>query len=453
MQFKQDFVWGVATASCQIEGAAYEDGKGLNIWDIFSKQESKVVGGESGDVACDHYHRFEEDIQLMKQMGIKAYRFSLSWARILPNGIGEINQKGIDFYNQLIDALMANDITPYITLYHWDLPYALHKKGAWLNSECVEWFAEYAKVVAEAFSDRVQYFFTMNEPQIFIGLGYMNGMHAPGFKVSAHDGFQMAHNTLKAHGAGVIALRKYAKQAIKVSIAPTSLFHYPATDTPEDIEAARQMTMGLNDNPIEFAMNVTWWNDPIFFGKYPEEGLEKYKAYLPEITEEDMKLINQPLDFLGQNMYNGGEVRRGADGKPEFVEREQGYALTALKWPVTPKTLYWGPRFLYERYKTPIMITENGLSCHDVVSLDGQVHDPNRIDFLQRYLRELRQASNDGVEVAGYLAWSFMDNFEWHSGYAERFGLVYVDYTTQKRIIKDSGYWYKTIIESNGASL
>lgn len=453
MTFKKDFVWGVATASYQVEGAAYRDGKGLNIWDIFCKQEGKVIGYENGDEACGHYDRFKEDIQLMKEMGVKAYRFSLSWARILPKGIGEVNQKGIDFYNALIDELIAQGITPYITLYHWDLPYELHKKGGWLNSECVEWFGEYAKVVAEHFSDRVKHFFTMNEPQIFIGLGYMNGLHAPGYKVSAHDGFQMAHHTLKAHGNGVIALRKYAKQPILVSFAPTSLFHYPATDSEEDIEAAREMTMGLSDDPLAFAMSVTWWSDPVFFGRYPEEGLIKYKDYLPEITEEDMKLIHQPLDFLGQNIYNGGEVRRGEDGKPEFVKRKQGYALTALKWPVTPQALYWGPKFLYERYKLPIIITENGLSCHDMVSLDGKVHDPNRIDFLQRYLRALRQAANDGVDVMGYLAWSFMDNFEWHSGYAERFGLVYVDYPTQKRIIKDSGHWYKTIMESNGALL
>lgn len=453
MQFKKDFVWGVATASYQIEGGAYEDGKGLNIWDVFSKRPGKVVNNENGDVACDHYHRYLEDIQLMKEMGVKAYRLSLSWARILPEGIGEVNQKGIDFYNRIIDALVQNGITPYITLFHWDLPYALHKKGGWLNNECVEWFSEYARVVAENFSDRVKHFFTMNEPQIFIGLGYVSGIHAPGYQVSPNETFQMAHNTLKAHGAGVIALRQYAKQEIKVGIAPTSSFHYPKTESAEDIEAARQMTMGLNKDPQQFAMNVTWWSDPIFFGRYPEEGLKLYKDYLPEITEEDMALISQPLDFLGQNIYNGGEVCMNAEGKPEFVDRKQGYALTALKWPVTPKSLYWGPRFLYERYQIPIMITENGLSCHDMVSLDGKVHDPNRIDFLQRYLRELRRASADGVDVMGYLAWSFMDNFEWHSGYAERFGLVYVDYETQERIVKDSGHWYKTIIDSNGELL
>lgn len=453
MKFKDDFVWGVATASYQIEGGAYSDEKGLNIWDIFTKEKDKVVNFENGDVACDHFSKCKEDIKLMKELGIKAYRFSLSWARILPKGTGEVNQKGIDFYNNIIDELLANDIMPYITLYHWDLPYELHKKGAWLNSDCVEWFSEYSKVVAESFSDRVENFFTMNEPQIFIGLGYMNGLHAPGYKVSPEDGFQMAHNTLKAHGASVIALRKYAKKSIKVSIAPTSLFHYPSTDSKEDIEAARLATMGLADNPVEFAMNVTWWSDPIFFGKYPEDGLKKYAKYLPEITEEDMKLINQPLDYLGQNMYNGSEVRMGKDGKPEFVEREQGNPVTALKWPITPKTLYWGPKFLYERYNIPIMITENGLACNDVVSLDGKVHDSNRIDFLHRYLKEFKKAHEDGVDVIGYLSWSFMDNFEWHSGYSERFGLVYVDYQTLERIPKDSAYWYKEVINSNGEIL
>ncbi len=451
--FKNDFIWGVATASYQIEGAAFEDGKGLGIWDVFCEKEGNVEGFENGNVACDHYNRYKEDIKIMKEMGVKAYRFSLSWPRIMPNGTGEVNMKGIEFYNNIIDELIKNDITPFITLFHWDLPFELHKKGGWLNDECVDWFYEYTKVCAEHFSDRVKYFFTMNEPQIFIGLGYVAGIHAPGYKCTPTEFFQMSHNVLKAHGASVKALRKYGKQDLQISIAPTSLFHYPETDSDEDIEAARQATMALSDNPYAFAMNVTWFSDPIFFGKYPEDGLLKYKQYLPKITKEDMELISQPLDFIGQNMYNGSEIRMGKDGKPEFIKRDRGAPITALKWPITPKMLYWGPKFLYERYKLPVIITENGLSCHDTVSVDGKVHDPNRIDFYTRYLREYKKAQADGVELMGYLAWSFMDNFEWHSGYAERFGLVYVDYKTQERIVKDSGHWYKKVIESNGEIL
>ncbi len=451
--FSEKFVWGVATSAYQIEGAAYEDGKGINIWDVFTKQEGKVVGGETGEIACDHYHRFKEDIALMKQLGVKAYRFSLNWTRILPEGMTKINQEGIDYYNKIIDELLANDITPYLTMYHWDFPYALHKKGGWLNPHTIEWFAEYAQVVAENFTDRVTHIITMNEPQVFAYNGYLKGEHAPGYQSCASDGFQMIHNTLRAHGKGVQMLRKYAKQPLQISFAPTGAFHYPATNSPEDIEAARMATMGLSDNPIDAAKSVTWWLDALFFGQYPKEGLEKYKEYLPVITSEDMELIAQPLDFLGQNIYSGSPVRMGADGKPEFVAHEVGKPVTAMKWPITPESLYWGPKFLYERYGQPIMITENGLSCPDVISLDGEVHDSNRIDFMHRYLRELRRVSRDGVAVLGYFAWSLLDNFEWQNGYAERFGLIYVNYATQERTIKDSGYWYKNVIESNGTTL
>ncbi len=449
MGFKKDFVWGVATASYQIEGAYKEDGKALNIWDVFSHETGNVECGHTGDVACDHYHRFKDDIKLMKKLGIKAYRFSLSWTRIFPEGTGKINEKGVEFYSNLIDELLKNGIVPYVTLFHWDYPYSLYKKGGWLNDESVRWFADYAAKVSEIFSDRVKYFITFNEPQCFIGQGYLLGIHAPGLKVSYRDIFQMCHNVLKAHGAAVIALRKNAKQPLKIGYAPTCSAHYPATNKPEDIEAARKALFACPPISRDVMWNVSWWSDPVVLGNYPEDGLEMYRDYLPEITEEDMHLINQPIDFYAQNIYNGKKIRIGADGKPEFVERKEGSPKTAIQWPVTPECMHWAPKFFCERYKLPFYITENGMSAHDVVSLDGKVHDSNRIDFLNRYLLELEKAVDDGAEVEGYFLWSFMDNFEWAKGYTERFGIVFVDFESQKRIPKDSAYWYKGWIEEH----
>ena len=449
MGFKNDFIWGVATASYQIEGAWNEDGKGLNVWDIFSHEQGNVVLGHTGYVACDHYHMFKEDISLMRNLGIKAYRFSISWARIFPEGTGKVNENGVRFYSDLIDALLSNGIEPYITLFHWDYPYALYKKGGWLNDESVNWFADYAAKVSELFSDRVKYFITFNEPQCFIGLGYLSGEHAPGLKLSYRDIFQMCHNVLKAHGAAVIALRKNAKQPIKIGYAPTCTANYPSTNRPEDIDVTRKDFFACPPLGPNVMWNVSWWSDPIVLGHYPEDGLEIYKEFLPEITDEDMKLISQPIDFYGQNIYNGKEVRCGEDGGCEYVEPRVGAPKTASQWPVTPECLQWGPKFLFERYGLPIYITENGMSAHDVVSIDGKVHDPNRIDFLNRYLLELEKAADAGADIAGYFLWSFMDNFEWAKGYTERFGIIHVDYDTQKRIPKDSAYWYKTWIEEH----
>lgn len=453
MGFRDDFVWGAATASYQVEGAAYEDGKGLNIWDVFCKEPGRVYNGDTGDVACDQYHRYKEDVAIMKKLGIKAYRFSVSWARIMPNGTGEINPKGIAYYKNLIHEMVENGIEPYMTLFHWDYPYELYKRGGWMNPDSVQWFADYARVIAENFSDEVKHFFTMNEPQCFIGLGYRTAEHAPGVHAPIRDTFEMAVNVLKAHGAAVKALRQYGAKDIKIGYAPTGTMCYPASDKPEDIEAARKLLFACPDNPEEWTWNVSFWSDPVILGKLPDDLVEKYGRYLPEITKEDLELMHQPLDFYGQNIYNGFEVRAGKDGKPERVNRYTGFPKTAIQWPVTPECLYWGPKFLYERYKLPVYITENGLSCHDWVSVDGKVHDPNRIDFLQTYLRQLKKASEDGVDIRGYFEWSLMDNFEWAKGYFDRFGIVFVDYNTQERIIKDSGYWYAKVIEENGENL
>ncbi|MDO4648600.1 MAG: GH1 family beta-glucosidase [Eubacteriales bacterium] len=454
MGFDKNFVWGAATAAYQVEGAAKEDGKGESIWDVFSKEPGKTFEGHHGDVACDQYHRYEEDIQIMKKLGIQAYRFSVSWPRIFPEGTGEVNPKGLEYYDRLVDALLENGITPYMTLYHWDLPYALQLQGGWMNPSSPKWFYEYAKVIGTHFSDRVKHFFTINEPQCVIDLGYGVGIHAPGLKVGHREYFRLWHNVLKAHGRAVQALRETAKQKVEIGIAPCGGIYYPESEKPEDIEAARKANfMTASDNVQELSWNIGFCCDPIYFGQYPEDVLQKFGKWFPKFTDQDMELISQPTDFHGQNIYNGVKVRADEQGNPVRVARPAGYGKTAVNWPVTPECLYWGPKFLYERYKKPFYITENGMACHDVVSLDGKVHDPNRIDFVHRYLREYRRAAENGVDARGYFQWSLLDNYEWNSGYAERFGIVYVDYETQERIIKDSGYDYAEIIRTGGKNL
>ena len=452
MGFREDFVWGAATSAYQIEGAVHEGGKGKHIWDVYTKEPGHIYEGHTGDIACDHYHRYQADVDMMSEMGLQGYRFSIDWSRVLPEGFGKVNEEGIAFYNHLIDALLEKGVEPYITLYHWELPYEVYKRGGWMNPQIVEWFGEYAKLIAERFSDRVKHFFTLNEPQCFVGLGFLTGEHAPGLKCPIQDTFEMAHNALKAHGRAVQMLRQYGKQPLTIGYAPTASVAYPETDKPEDVEAARQAFFSMQQDDRNWTWNVAWWSDPVLLGHYPEEGLKRYEAYLPKITDEDMKLISEPIDVYGQNIYNGRCIRMGADGKPEDVKRYEGFPKTAIGWPVTPECLYWGPKFLYERYGKPIYITENGLSCHDTISLDGKVHDPNRIDFLARYLKELKKAAGE-IDLRGYFQWSLMDNFEWAKGYFERFGLVFVDYRTQERIWKDSAYWYQNLIRTNGAEL
>ncbi len=450
--FQDSFVWGVASSAYQIEGTDKEDGRGDCVWDVFAKA-GRIYGGQNADMACDHMHRYKEDFAMMRMLGVKAYRFSLNWARILPEGTGRVNEKAIALYRDMITEMKKNGITPYITLFHWEYPQVLQDKGGWLNPDSVEWFAEYARIVAENLSDLAEYFFTLNEPQCFVGLGHLSGVHAPGLQLDPKDVFQIAHNALKAHGRAVQELRAHARQPIKIGYAPTCGVAYPYTESPEDIEAARQIYFGF-DQPIEnWTWNVAWFNDPVFLGKYPEEGLKKYAQYLPTITDEDMELIHQPLDFMGQNIYNGYWIRAGKDGKPEYVDRPEGFPKTATNWPVTPECLYWATRFLYERYGLPIYITENGMACHDQISADGRVHDSNRIDFLDKYISSLQRAADEGVDIQGYFLWTFLDNFEWDKGYNERFGLVYVDYPTQKRIAKDSAFWYQKVMETNGAIL
>lgn len=450
--FRDDFYWGAATASYQVEGAYNEDGKGFSVWDAFT-HDGRSFNGDTGDVACDHYHRIEQDVKLMKEMRLKAYRFSISWTRILPNGIGEVNEKGVEFYNKLIDCLLENGITPFVTLFHWDYPYHLENLGGWRNDESSEWYLNYAKICFERFGDRVKNFITFNEPACFIGLGYKDGVHAPGYKLDSRSLIRMAHNVLLSHGKAVKAIREIRPDC-KIGFAPNAGPIIPFTDSQEDIEAAKKGYFFANrDN---WAGSVVWWSDPILLGRYPEEtdAFRDLGQYLPESYKEDLKIISEPIDFYGQNIYSGIYCEAKENGGFRAVKVPSHYTYSTMKWPITPEALYWGPKFLYERYNKPIIITENGIACHDIVSSDGKVHDASRIEFLERYIKCLKDATNDGVDIRGYFCWSLMDNFEWAEGFWPRFGFIYVDYPNDcKRIPKDSYYWYKNLIEDNGKSL
>lgn len=453
--FPTDFMWGAATAAYQIEGAWDEDGKGASIWDVLSHTPNKIKNGDTGDTACDHYHRVEEDVAVMKQLGLKAYRFSVSWPRLLPKGTGDINEVGVAFYNRLIDALLEAGIEPFMTLYHWDLPQSLQERGGWANPDSVQWFAEYASVVAERFGDRVKNFFTFNEPSVFIK-GLMGGAHAPSWDTAPDHYVKAWHNILRAHGMAVQVLRRIPEA--RIGIAPTVSPFIPQTE--KDVDACREglfriqrVVDGKPVDAIRDFINVpSMLLDPIVFGTYPADGLAVIEKYLPSSWQEDMALISQPIDHIGVNTYNGKPAYARDDGIG-LVPKAPGYARTAIDWPVTPECLYWMPVFMYERYGKPIYISENGLSSHDWVALDGGVHDHARIDFLHRYLLELDKAVMQGADVRGYFQWSLMDNFEWARGYFDRFGLVFVDYTTQKRTVKDSGLWYREVIQTNGRKL
>lgn len=443
MEFNKDFAWGVATSSYQIEGGHLQDGRGKNIWDDFCSWPNKVYKQHDGLIACDHVNKFKEDIQIMKKIGVKAYRFSISWPRILPNGTNKINKQGLKFYHDLIDELLANNIEPYITLYHWDLPLTLHRQGGWLNPNIIDAFKEFATIVAKEFTPKVKYFFTLNEPQCFCGLGYITGTHAPGWKLNYSDSLFLIHNVLKAHGAATIALRENSKGPIKIGYAPTSSPIIPKNNTKEAIEMAKKQYFEIKNLNEDYFFTTSLFSDPVILGDYPEDYYKKYKDYIPEISKDDLKLINQPLDFLGQNIYQG----------KKNIEKNSNEEHNDLNWDIVPESLYWGPKFLFERYNLPIYITENGMANADIISLDGKVHDPQRVDFLNRYLIELKKAINDGVDIRGYFLWSLLDNFEWAEGYRSRFGIVYVDYKTQNRILKDSAKWYSSIIKENGKNL
>lgn len=452
MSFPEGFVWGAAAAAYQIEGSTQGvDGCGESVWDLCCKRPGFVKGGDTGFSACDHYRRYRDDVGLMKDIGLQAYRLSVMWPRVMPEGTGAVNRAGLDFYDRLIDELLAADIAPWVTLFHWDYPAALFHRGGWLHEDSPNWFEDYATVVVERLSDRVRHWFTLNEPACFIGLGHQTGVHAPGLTLSGAEVNRAWHHALLAHGRSVRVIRQSSRRDDPVvGAAPVFRTCIPDSESAADIDAARrQMFRGRERSLFE----PGWFLGPVFEGAYPDDLFALWGDEAPRVREGDMTLIAQPLDFMGFNLYQSERVRADGNGQPEAIPYPSHHPRTALGWPVTPDALRWAARFLHERYKQPILVTENGLALTDWVALDGQVHDPLRIDFLSRYLKGLALASRDGVELMGYFHWSVMDNFEWAEGYAPRFGLIHVDYATQQRTLKDSAHWYREVIRGNGANL
>jgi beta-glucosidase len=450
MSFPSDFVWGAAAAAYQIEGAVRADGRGPSVWDEYCSLPGVISDGQSGEVACDHYHRYRSDISLMKEVGLAAYRLSISWPRVFPEGAGQINQPGLSFYDRLVDALLEAGITPWVTLFHWDFPLALYRRGGWLNRDSADWFADYTHAVVSRLADRVRHWMTLNEPQVFLGAGHHEGRHAPGDKLEFGLVLRAGHHALLAHGKSVQAIRAASPRRAEVGFAPVGSIALPRTRRPEDIAAARQVMFAV---AVRSAWTNSWWMDPVFFGRYPEDGSTFYGKDAPEPRAGDLELISQPIDFCGLNVYSASYVRAAVDGRPELVPFPPGYPATRPGFPVTPEAMYWAPRFFWERYQKPIVITENGTASPDWVAQDGKVHDQQRIDFTARHLAALKQAIADGVKATAYFHWSILDNFEWQHGYSQRFGLVHVDYTTQRRVLKDSALWYKSVILSNGRDL
>lgn len=449
-QFPADFVWGAATSSYQIEGAADPHQRGPNIWDEYCKVPGRIRGGDTGRVACEHVDRYKEDVQLMKQIGLQAYRFSIAWPRVIPEGVGKVHTDGLAFYDRLVDELLANEIEPWLTLYHWDYPVALYRQGGWLNPDSSDWFAEYTRVIVDKLSDRVKHWFTLNEPQVFIGIAHGLAEHAPGTKLPLDDQLRMNHNVLLAHGKSAMIIRSESKSPPQIGWAPVGVCGIPATESIEDIDAARQRTIGVGDDPI---WSNTLYNDPVFFGSYPESLEPRMDKILHEDWRQDMETICQPLDYFGVNIYRGDLVRAGKDGKPDIIPPCVGTPRSDFGWEITPDVLRWGAQFLFERYQKPIIITENGMSNADWLDLSGRVQDPQRIDYIARHLRALHKATEEGTPVAGYFHWSLLDNFEWAEGYHQRFGLIHVDFVTQQRTLKSSAHYYGEVIKSRGASV
>ena len=445
--FPKDFVWGAASSAYQIEGDPLADGGGKSIWDTFCHTPGKTFEGDTGDIACRSYAHPEWDLENLKALGVSAYRFSTSWARIDPQGDGQWNEKGLAYYDRVVDGCLSAGITPYMTLYHWELPQALEDKGGWLSRSTAQAFARFAGMMAAHFRGRVKHYFLLNEPQCSVALGYGNGIHAPGKQLSMEGQFLAWKNLLLAYGLGTAAIRT-ADPGAQTGIATTGRLCYPESE--KDIEAARQATFRVSDDDWLFTHQMVL--DPVCLGAFPEIEAGELRCLAAKVTPEEMAVIHQKPDFLGFNIYNGWCVRKTEAG-PYYIPRYPGFPRTGLKWPVTPEVMDWGVAFLGTRYGLPCYITENGLSCNDVISLDGQVHDPNRIDFLHRYLRCLQNSPSHGADLRGYFHWALTDNLEWHSGFGDRFGLVYVDFPTGKRIYKDSAEWYKAVVARNGENL
>jgi beta-glucosidase len=440
--FPEGFLWGSATASYQVEGAVHEGGRGPSIWDTFSHTLGKTANGDTGDVADDFYHLYPGDIALMKKIGLTTFRFSIAWARIFPQGTGQPNQPGIDFYNRLVDALLAAGIQPFCTLFHWDLPQSLQDRGGWESRDTAKAFADYAGFTAGFLSDRVKHFMTMNEMRSFVELGYSQGIHAPGLKLDAGRLAQLNHFVALAHGLSVQAIRSQAKRGTKVGIADNVEAATPVIETAEHIKAAHLAMREQN------AMFLTVLQE----GRYTDLYLKRLGKNAPAFTAEEMDIIKSPMDFVGLNIYQPTYVR--AD------DSERGYAVInpPASFPhmyspwlyVGPEALYWAPKLVFDLWKIKeLFITENGASSSDQIAPDGHVYDSDRVMYLRNYLLQLRRAVAEGVPVKGYFLWSLLDNYEWADGYEKRFGIVYVDFATQKRTPKLSAEFYTQVIRDN----
>ncbi|HEX9380323.1 MAG TPA: GH1 family beta-glucosidase [Gaiellaceae bacterium] len=433
--FPHDFVWGAATASYQIEGAAHEAGRGESVWDRFCATPGKVRNGDSGEVACDFYHRYRNDVALMRELGLDAFRFSIAWPRVLPTGRGQINEAGLDFYDRFVDDLLANEIEPFATLFHWDTPQVLEDAGGWPARATAEAFVEYTDAVVGRLGDRVRNWITHNEPWVHAWIGHAWGEHAPG-RTNETDAVAAAHHLLLSHGWAVEAIRRASPDA-QVGITLNLSHAYPASDAPEDEAAAWQVDGEGN----------RWFLDPIFRGAYPANLLERKEIVAAFVRDGDLEAISAPLDFLGVNNYFRFVVSAGADGPR--MERDSEAQHTDMGWEIYPD----GLRRLLVRvardYAPPALyVTENGAAFSDVRVHDGRVHDPERIAYLESHIAAVSRAIADGAPVKGYFVWSLLDNFEWAHGYSKRFGIVYVDYPTLDRVPKDSFYWYRDFIAS-----
>lgn len=445
MGFSEDFVWGAASSAYQIEGHSRLDGGGECVWDAFCRRPAAIANGEDGTVACDAYHRFEEDLDILARLEIRHYRFSTSWARVDPQGDGRWNAGGLAYYDRVVDACLKRGIVPWMTLYHWELPQAAENRGGWLLPETAAAFGRFAGMMAEHFKGRVTHYFTLNEPQIVLSLGYGRGIHAPGKQYDLPRLVSCWKHLMMAHGLAARAIRK-ADPAAQVGIASTGRLCWPRT--PEDRAASVRAAFAMTDEDWMFSHPCGL--DAVCFGRTEPEG-PRLAALMEKVTAEEWEVMHAVPDMIGVNAYNGHEIAAGLDGEPVYVPRYPGFPRTALKWPITPEIMEYGFQDLYRRYRLPLYVTECGLSCNDRVFLDGQVHDPERIDFLTRYLDALCRGAEQ-AEIRGFFHWSLTDNFEWHSGYSERFGLVYVDYPSQRRILKDSAYWYAGIAKGGGFS-
>ncbi len=438
-------MWGAASSAYQIEGHSRLDGGGECVWDAFCRRPAAIANGEDGTVACDAYHRFEEDLDILARLEIRHYRFSTSWARVDPQGDGRWNAGGLAYYDRVVDACLKRGIVPWMTLYHWELPQAAENRGGWLLPETAAAFGRFAGMMAEHFKGRVTHYFTLNEPQIVLSLGYGRGIHAPGKQYDLPRLVSCWKHLMMAHGLAARAIRK-ADPAAQVGIASTGRLCWPRT--PEDRAASVRAAFAMTDEDWMFSHPCGL--DAVCFGRTEPEG-PRLAALMEKVTAEEWEVMHAVPDMIGVNAYNGHEIAAGLDGEPVYVPRYPGFPRTALKWPITPEIMEYGFQDLYRRYQLPLYVTECGLSCNDRVFLDGQVHDPERIDFLTRYLDALCCGAEQ-AEIRGFFHWSLTDNFEWHSGYSERFGLVYVDYPSQRRILKDSAYWYAGIAKDGGFS-